>query len=154
MGTVHVTAETHLPPERVLAAARDFSERRADRWPDVHVEHLHVHELGETFAEVTEGNPSEVGFMWERLRYDWSQPGSVKATVVVSNLFHPGSTWELRARPSNGGSVVEIIGIRHTKGMKGLYIAAAIRLGLAKRVVADHLRHFLRTLEDEAAGSR
>jgi hypothetical protein len=38
--------------------------------------------------------------------------------------------------------------------MKGLYIAAAIRLGLAKRVVADHLRHFLRTLEDEAAGSR
>jgi hypothetical protein len=102
---------SRISPERVLAAARDFSERRADRWPDVHVEYLHVHELGETFAEVTEGNPSEVGFMWERLRYDWSQPGSVKATVVDSNVFHPGSTWELRARPSNGGSLVEIIGI-------------------------------------------
>jgi hypothetical protein len=34
----------------VIEAARDFSERRAELWPDVHVEHLQVHEAGETFG--------------------------------------------------------------------------------------------------------
>ena len=29
-----------MPPQPVLAAARDFSSRRAQLWPDVHVEHL------------------------------------------------------------------------------------------------------------------
>ena len=51
--TVHVVDETPVAPERVLEAARDFSERRAEMWPDVHVEHLQVHEARETFAEVT-----------------------------------------------------------------------------------------------------
>ena len=57
MPTVHVTAATSVPPEKVLEAARDFSPRRAELWPDVHVEHLEVHDIGETFAVVTEGNP-------------------------------------------------------------------------------------------------
>jgi hypothetical protein len=39
---------------------------------------LHVHEAGETFAEVTEGNPWPIGYVWERLRYYWSEPGLVK----------------------------------------------------------------------------
>jgi hypothetical protein len=38
------------------------------------------------------------------LRYDWSQPGSVKGTVVESNLFKPGSTWEIHATPTDVGS--------------------------------------------------
>ena len=45
MPIVHVTDKTPLPPERVLDAARDFSARRAEMWPDVHVQHLTVHEL-------------------------------------------------------------------------------------------------------------
>src|ERR671910_2738686 len=99
MPRVHVTDHTSAPPERVLAAARDFSERRAQMWPDVHVEHLTVHDIGDTYADVTEGNPWPIlGVVWERLRYDWSQPGTVKGTVVDSNLFKPGSSWELRAR--------------------------------------------------------
>jgi hypothetical protein len=90
--TVHVVDHTSLPPERVLEAARDFSARRAELWPDVHVEHLTVHETGETFADVTEGNPWPIGYVGERLRYDWSEPGIVKGTVTDSNIFRPGST--------------------------------------------------------------
>jgi len=75
MPRVHVIEESAAPPERVLRAARDFSARRADLWPDVHVEHLEVHEEGEDSAEVTEGNPWPIGFVWERLRYDWSRTG-------------------------------------------------------------------------------
>lgn len=145
---VHVVEETSVRPERVLDAARDFSRRRAELWPDVHDEHFEIHQLGDTFAEVTEGNPEPFGFVWERLRYDWSRPGSVKATVTDSNIFKPGSTWEIRATPYNGGSRVEVIGIRHVKGLKGGLIGVLIRLGIAKLVVAGHLRHFLSKVEE------
>jgi len=42
-------------------AARDFFERRAEMWPDVHVEHVELHDVGETLAEVAEGYPWPIG---------------------------------------------------------------------------------------------
>jgi len=152
--TVHVVEEAAVAPERVLEAARDFSERRAEMWPDVHLEHLHVHERGETFAEVTEGNPWPIGYVWERLRYDWSEPGAVRGVVTHSNIFKPGSTWEIRATPANGGSRVELIGVRHLRGVKGWLLAPVFPLGLAKRTVADHLRHFLSRVQEQESASR
>jgi hypothetical protein len=115
MPSVRVAEHSDLSPDVVLAAARDFSERRADRWPDVHVEHLRIHEMGDTWAEVTEGNPWPIGVVWERLRYDWSDPHALRGTVVDSNLFKPGSTWELWATPENGGSRVEVRANRHLR---------------------------------------
>jgi hypothetical protein len=152
MPTVHVVDSTPVPPERVLEAARDFSGRRADLWPDVHVEHLHIHEIAETHAEVTEGNPWPIGFVWERLRYDWSEPGAVKALVVDSNLFKPGSTWEIAASATDEGSRVEITAIRHLAGFKGRLLTPVFPLGIAKQTVAAHLRHFLAALEEEGLG--
>jgi hypothetical protein len=152
--TVHVVAETPVVPDRVLEAARDFSERRAELWPDVHVAHLHVHEVGETFAEVSEGNPWPIGYVWERLRYDWSKPGSVKGVVTDSNIFKPGSTWEIKATPIDGGSRVEVIGVRHLRGFKGRLLAPVFPLGLAKRTVAEHVRHFLSRVEQQESQSR
>jgi hypothetical protein len=116
-------------------------------WPDVHVEHLQVHETGETFADVTEGNPWPIGYVWERLRYDWSEPGLIKGVVTDSNLFKAGSSWEIRVKPASGGSEVELIGVRHLRG-KGLLLAPVFPLGLARRTVADHLRHFLSKVEE------
>jgi len=147
--TVHVVDQTPVAPERVLEAAHDFSERRAEMWPDVHVEHLEVHEISETFADVTEGNPWPIGYVWERLRYDWSEPGSVNGVVTDSNIFKPGSTWEIRATAANGGSRVEVIGVRHLRGVKGRLLAPFFPLGLARRTVADHVRHFLAYLENQ-----
>jgi hypothetical protein len=149
MPSVHVVDTTPVAAERVLEAARDFSPRRAERWPDVHVEHLQIHERGDTFAEVTEGNPWPIGYVWERLRYDWSEPGVVKGVVTASNLFKPGSTWEISAKPlPSGGSQVEVVAVRHLRG-RGLLLAPVFPLGLAKQTVGEHLRHFLATLEDE-----
>ena len=149
---VHVVEETSLSPERVLEAARDFSERRAELWPDVHVAHLQIHERGENFAEVTEGNSWPIGYVWERLRYDWTEAGVVRGTVIDSNIFKPGSTWEIRATANNGGSRVEVIGVRHLRGFKGRLLAPAFPLGLAKQTVAAHLRHFLSKVEDAETG--
>lgn len=151
MPTVHVVQESRLPAERVLEAGRDFSARRAELWPDVHVEHLVVHELDETSADVTEGNPWPIGFVWERLRYDWSEPGRIHGTVTDSNIFHPGSTWELRAADTDSGSRVEVVAVRHLKGVRGKVLWPAFPLGLAASDVRAHLRHFLATVEKSDA---
>ena len=146
MPTVRVREHSDLPPNVVLAAARDFSARRAQLWPDVHVEDLEVHTLGETYADVTEGNPWPIGRVWERLRYDWSSPQALRATVIDSNLFKPGSTWELWATPEAGGSRVEIRAVRHLRG-RGLLLAPFFPLGMAAASVHDHLRHFLANIQ-------
>lgn len=149
MPRVDVVQESTAAPEDVLRAARDFSDRRAELWPDVHVEHLHVHNRGAGWAEVTEGNPWPIGFVWERLRYDWNEDGCLKGTVLDSNIFKPGSTWELRCSArEGGGSRVEIAAVRHLRGVKGRALAPFFPLGLARRTVADHLRHFLTRVEE------
>jgi hypothetical protein len=46
--TIRVGVETTVPPDRVLYAARDFSERRAEIFPAVSVAKLEVHAQGES----------------------------------------------------------------------------------------------------------
>ena len=145
--TVHVIENSSAAPDRVLEDARDFSVRRALLWRDVYVEHLTVHDRGETWADVTEGNPWGPWVVWERLRYDWSEPGRLKATVIASNLFRPGSTWEIRATPTEAGSTVEIVALRRLRGL-GWLIWPLFPIGLARRDVADYLRQFLSKVEE------
>lgn len=116
MPSVRIREQCRLPASVVLEAARDFSDRRAELWPDVHVEHLEVHETGPDYAVVTEGNPWPIGYVWETLRYDWSDPRALRGRVLDSNLFKPGSTWELWAKDDGAGSVVEIRAVRHLRG--------------------------------------
>ncbi|MGH2918773.1 MAG: hypothetical protein ACRDLS_09285 [Solirubrobacteraceae bacterium] len=66
-------------------------------------------------------------------------------------IFKPGSTWEIRATPRDGGSRVEVIGVRHLRGFKGRMLAPFFPLGLARRSVAEHLRHFLSKVEERAS---
>lgn len=149
MPTVHVSEHSDLPPEVVLTAARDFTERRAEMWPDVHVEYLEVHEVGESHAEVTEGNPWPIGYVWERLRYDWSDIHSLRGVVIDSNLFKPGSTWELSATPEDGGSRVEIRAVRHLRGRGLLLLPFFLPIPMisAAATVQEHLRHFLNSIQ-------
>src|SRR5204862_3199895 len=96
-----------LRPERVLYAARDFSERRTKVFSAVQKKYFVLHGIGPTFADVTEGTRAGPIVNWERCRYDWSKPGSVIATVTDSNVYAiPGSSWELRATPESDGSRV------------------------------------------------
>jgi hypothetical protein len=150
MPTVRVIERSSVASEQVLEAARDFSARRAELWRDVHLQHLTVHDQGDTWADVTEGNPwpRPFGLVWERLRYDWSEPGALKGTVIDSNLFEPGSTWEIRASPvTGGGSRVEIVARRNLKG-RGRLLWPVFPLGLARRDVSDYLQQFLARVEE------
>ncbi len=79
--------------------------------------------------------------------------GSVRGEVTDSNIFKPGSTWEIRATAADRGSRVEVIAVRHLRGFKGRLLTPFFPLGLAKRTVADHLRHFLSKVEEQDSGS-
>ena len=113
LSTIAPVVHSSLPPERVLDAAHDFSERRLKVFSAVQKKYLIVHEVGPTFADVTEGTRGGPIVNWERCRYDWSKPGSVIATVTDTNIYAiPGSSWELRATPEGNGSRVEMIWTR------------------------------------------
>ena len=148
MTTIHILTESSLPASRALAAGFDFSARRADVFPAVSLEYFEVHDLGDTWADVTEGTKAGIGINWERCRYDWSQPGSVKAIVTDSNVYAvPGSSWELRATPIEGGSRVEMIWTRNfARSPRGAIFGALYRLvgkpmfGRYVREVLDNLR--------------
>jgi hypothetical protein len=40
---------------------------------------------------------------WSAVAIDWSESGTVKQTVIDSNVVEPGSTWGLRITPREGG---------------------------------------------------
>jgi hypothetical protein len=144
---VTVSAESSASPEQILAAAQDFSAHRARIWPNVEAKRLEVHERGDTWAEVTEGT-MVLGVFWERCRYDWSEPAQVTATVVESNVFKPGSSWQLQASPgSGGGSVVATTVVRNYRnGFKGTFARAVNHLG-GRRLFGWFLRSALAAIE-------
>ena len=59
-GMPHVVIEvdTDVPPERMMEAATDFSERRPESWPNISREFWQVHDHGPNWAEATEGSPA------------------------------------------------------------------------------------------------
>ena len=154
MPTIRVIADTSVSADGVLAAAHDFSERRAEVFPAVSVPRLTVHELGDTFADVTEGTRAGLVVNWERCRYDWSRPGSVVATVTDSNVYAiPGSSWEITAVPRNEGSQVEMVWIREFKrNGKGTVFGTLFRLG-GKPIFGRYARKVLKNIERLEAGA-
>ena len=58
---------------------------------------LTLHDSGDTWADVTEGN--KLG--WERERYEWdAEAGTISAVTTDSNLWGPGSRWDYTAHPA------------------------------------------------------
>ena len=149
MPTVHVVADTSLPPARVLETAYDFSELREEVFPAVSVKRLEVHERGDRSADVTEGTRAGPVVNWERCDYDWSQPGSVKATVTDSNVYAvPGSSWAITATPRNGGSHVEMTWTRNfKKGPRGRLFGSLFGL-FGDRIFGKYARDVIKNIEN------
>lgn len=139
MARVEFEVESPLSPQEVLSNLVDFGERRPELWPAIDPAVYRVHELGEGWAEVTEGS-DVFGGIWARERYDWSQPGVVQATIQDSNFWHPGGTWALRAEPgANGGSRLTVVRDRRAKNAKARVLEALLRVAGA-RMLASELR--------------
>jgi hypothetical protein len=147
MVEVRVKAETRLEPDVIIGAATDFSDRRPRLWPSLDPEIYRVEELGERSARVMEGE-SSFGGLWALEAYDWSEPGRVRAEVQESNVFEPGSSWELRVvLGQQGGSEVEWVTRRRGKG-KGRILTLLLRI-MGKREMTRRLKQTLEILERE-----
>jgi len=137
MPVITTSVTTSLRPAEVLRILTDFGPARAQAFPGVDDSNLTVHELGDTWADVTEGN--KIG--WERERYDWDeQAGTISAVTTDSNLWGPGSRWDYRLIPQDGGTLVKIRLERHAKGVPGHLVGALMSLAGKKFITAGFTR--------------
>lgn len=147
----HVVTEldTSASPERVIQAITDFSPKRFDLWPNVDRKYFKLESTGDTSAEVTEGSAPLGGGLgvWERARYDWSRPGTVRIDVKDSNAFQPGSFWIYEVTPKpGGGSHVRMEFDRRPRNFRGIVASKALDLFGAK-LYSKQLGETLRRLE-------
>lgn len=143
-----VKAETTASPEHVIeAAGTDFSPRRAEIWPNVRKSGLTVHDDGPNYVDATEYGTGPARLIWERSRYEWSEPGVVRATVTDSNALLPGTTFELRASPRDGGSTVEMILDRRFRPAGWGRVGYALNRFFGARGFAFMLRQALKGVE-------
>ena len=146
MAHVITDADTTASPERVIAALTDFSPRRLELWPNIDRSLYKVGERGERFADVTEGSRA-FGGIWERGRYDWSQPGTVRIDVQDSNAFRARSFWKYDVTPrEGGGSHVHMEFDRRPRNLKGALLAAVLSL-FGRQVFGKSLRETLHRIE-------
>ena len=118
--------ETTATPEQVVELMTDFSPNRPHRWPASSVKTFEVYHLGETDAEIREGQ--DFPKLWARWRYDWSTPGSVTLTIVDADALQPGGFMSLTATPrGEGGSAVHAVWDQSSKSVRGLIAVTAMR---------------------------
>jgi hypothetical protein len=148
MATIHVSRTTPLAPACILSALTDFSDRRPQLWPNLDARYYVVHAQGDTWAEVTEGS-SFAGGVWERVRYDWSEPGRVRLEVQDSNAFAVGSYWDYRVAPAEGGGSRVTLTVRRSgQSLKGRLLAGLLRL-FGARIFAQDLDRTLAGLAQQ-----
>jgi len=128
---------TTAAPAQVVELLTDFSEARPDRWPALSRRFYEVYSVGETEAEVREGQEKPV--MWAREHYDWSTPGTVTWTVVDSDDLATGSFVSLSAKPgapgapgAPGGADVHGVWERTAKTLKARIILVIMRVAGAR----------------------
>jgi hypothetical protein len=143
--TVHFKQTTTATPEQFIAAVTDFGPGREQVFPRSADGYLQVHDSGPNTADVTEGSSG----IWERLRYDWSNPDRVVMTTLDSNVWggNSGHTYTFTRRP-DGKTDVDVVVVRDGKNLKGRLLGlvvgtvgkGAIEKGFAKTVTAVEAR--------------
>lgn len=133
MSTIEFHKTTRATPEQLLAAIVDFGPGRSKVFPLSSDTYLKVHDRASDHADVTEGNPR----VWERLHYDWSDPGRVVMTTTDSNVWGNDcrQTYTFRRRP-DGLTDLDVIVERHGKNLKGRLLELVVNT--VGRRVLDH----------------
>jgi hypothetical protein len=123
MSTIRYSHTTTATPEQFIAALTDFGPGREKLFGKSADGYLKVHSQGQHEADVTEGS----GGVWERLRYDWSDPNRVVLTVTDSNTWggHSGYTYTFTRRP-DGTTEVHVVNVREGKNLKGRVLAVVL----------------------------
>ncbi len=149
MARVQYGADGRLAPQRFIAALIDFSDRRPAVWPGLSPRLYKVHQVGDTWAEATEGT-DVLGGIWARERYDWSTPGVVTIRCLESPFFRAGVTTTWRVSPTPGGCHVDVDLHRIARSPRGLFVGIIVQLTGSRRFAAE-LRTALDRLAADAA---
>ena len=137
MAKIHYEADGAVSAERFIAALTDFGPRRPELWPGLDTKFYELHELGDTWADVTEGTDI-FGGVWARERYDWSEPGIVRLRLVDAIDFRPGTVIEYRVTPNaDGGCHVAVDFQRIARSLRGRIVGLLVQLAGPRRFSAD-----------------
>ncbi|WP_020661551.1 hypothetical protein [Amycolatopsis benzoatilytica] len=114
-----------LSVAELVGVLTDFTPNRPLVWPTIDEKHFVVHQLGEDWAEVTEGTESA----WERARYEWyPSQGRVVVTTLDSKVFGPGGGWVFECTATDGGTRVDVELTRRPEGLGRRLLAALLPL--------------------------
>jgi hypothetical protein len=143
MTTIHVKETTTSTPEEFVAAITDFGPGRSKLFGNSTDDYMKVHDQGPTWADVTEGSRG----IWERLRYDWSDPNRVVMTTTDSNLWggRSGHTYTFTRR-SDGTTGVDADIVREGKNLKGRLLAIVLS-AFGNRVLGQQFSKTVRAIE-------
>jgi hypothetical protein len=128
---------TTATPDQVIELMTDFSRNRPHRWPASSVKAFEVYHLGETAADIREGQ--DFPKLWATWHYDWSTPGSVTLTVTDSDALEPGGYMTLTASPRDGGSAVHGEWEQASKSLRGLTAVTMMRF-IGPRFLASYYK--------------
>jgi hypothetical protein len=118
---------TTATPDQVIELMTDFTPSRIDRWPASSAKAFEVYHLGETEADIREGQ--DFPKLWATWHYDWSTPGSVTLSITDSDALQPGGYMSLTATPrAEGGSAVHGEWEQTSKNLTGLTAVTMMRL--------------------------
>jgi hypothetical protein len=143
MSTIHLRQTTTATPEQFVAGLTDFGPGRSKLFGNSADEYLKVHSQGPREADVTEGS----GGIWERLRYDWSDPNHVVLSTTDSNIWggHSGHTYTLK-RLSDGTTDIDVVVVREGKNFKGKLIGAGLGI-IGERFLGNAFAETVRAIE-------
>lgn len=126
---------TTATPDQVVELMTDFSPNRAHRWPASSVEAFEVYRIGDTDADIREGQ--NFPKLWAKWHYDWSEPNSVVLTIAESDDLEPGGFMSLTASPRDGGSMVHGVWQQTPKSVRGLLAVTLMRF-VGRRSLASY----------------
>lgn len=143
MPTLHFTEKSTATPEQLLAGITDFGPGRSELFGNSADGYLKVHDKGVDHADVTEGS----GGIWERLRYDWSDPYRVVMRTTDSNVWggRSGHTYTLIPQ-SDGTTVLDAVVVREGKNLKGRIVGLLLGT-VGKTALRKALRNTVAAIE-------
>jgi len=150
MSTIRMHQNTRATPEQFIAGLTDFGPGRSEIFGNSADSYLKVHSQGPTEADVTEGS----GGIWERLRYDWSDPHHVVLTTTDSNTWggNSGHTYILTAKP-DGTTDVDAVTVRDGKNLKGRMVGVVLGT-VGKRVLTKAFANAVEAIEARNYGAK
>lgn len=149
MSVIHFHAQTTSTPEQFIAGLTDFGPGRSEVFKNSADSYLMVHNTGPHQADVTEGS----GGVWERLDYDWSDPGHVKLTTTDSNVFGGASGYTYTLTPQHDGTTnVDVVIVREGKNFKGRVLSGLLGT-VAKRSLGKAFSNSVKAIEARNAKS-